>query len=126
MVTDQEASQNAKAARHRQLWLFSIQQNGAEVQGTIEYSKQQVENYRNQLQHRVVTRFDKAETEKDLADMAACAAVMEELENNHSGSSLVQVPPPPSWNPPPPGPPFPCQVLTTTSTRIVKRITVPA
>ena len=59
-------------------------------QGTIEYAKYQVEHYRSQLEHRVLSRFDKAEAKKDTVDMSACAAVMREMENSQSSSALVQ------------------------------------
>lgn len=60
------------------------------MQGTIEYARQQLEHYRSQLENRILSRFDKAEARKDLADMAACAALMREMENTQI-SSLVQV-----------------------------------
>ena len=50
-----------------------------------------MEHYRSQLEHRVLSRFDKAEAKKDTADMNACAAVMREMENSQSSSALVQV-----------------------------------
>ena len=52
-----------------------------------------MEHYRSQLEHRVLSRFDKAEAKKDTADMNACAAVMREMENSQSSSALVQVVP---------------------------------
>lgn len=60
------------------------------LQGTIEYAKMQVEKYQNHLESRIIARFDKAESKKDLTDMAACALVMDEFERT-SGTSLVQV-----------------------------------
>ena len=61
------------------------------LQGTIEYARQQLEHYRNQLENRTLSRFDKAEAKKDLTDMAACATVMREMENSQSSSLLIQV-----------------------------------
>ena len=61
------------------------------LQGTIEYARQQLESYRNQLENRVVSRFDAAEARRDLAAMAACARVMREFEKSSSATSLVQV-----------------------------------
>lgn len=60
-------------------------------QGTIEYARQQLEEYRNGLENRVVKSFDEAEAKRDLADMAACARVMQEFERSGTGTSLVQV-----------------------------------
>ena len=62
------------------------------VQGTLDYAVQQLEGYRNELENRVVSRFDKAESRRDLADMAECARIMREFERQASGNgSLVQV-----------------------------------
>lgn len=65
------------------------------LQGTIERARERLEEFRNRLQQRVVHRFDKNEAKRDLADMAACARIMQEFEGNSSSPSLVQVPPVP-------------------------------
>ena len=80
--------------------LPKMQSDSAKVallQGTIEYARQQLESYRNQLEKRVVSRFDAAEAKRDLAAMAACARVMQEFERSSSATSLVQVLLPTPW-----------------------------
>ena len=51
----------------------------ATSQGTIAYAVQRLEEYRNDLENRVVRRFDAATAAGDLEAMAECSRIMTEF-----------------------------------------------
>lgn len=50
-----------------------------DAQGTIAYAVQRLEEYRNELENRVVRRFDSATAAGDLEAMAECSRIMTEF-----------------------------------------------
>lgn len=56
--------------------------------GTLEYAVMQLEDYSNDLENRVVKRFDEAAAAADMSAMKECAFIMSELKRE---TALAQV-----------------------------------